>query len=166
MTPSVFEIVLLLAAVLCSLVAGFLFAFAVVVMPGIASLDDAAFLRAFQAIDRIIQNGQPLFVLVWVGSVLSAVAAAALGLWTLSGAARALIVIAALAYLIGVQGPTAAVHIPLNNWIQKLDVVTMTDEARRDTRDTFERRWNRWNAVRTAAAGVVVVLWLVALLTL
>jgi uncharacterized membrane protein len=37
------------------LVAGFLFAFAAVIMPGIRSLGDRAFIRAFQVIDRVIQ---------------------------------------------------------------------------------------------------------------
>jgi uncharacterized membrane protein len=55
------QVSLLLATLLCSLVTGFLFAFAVVVMLGIAALDDAGFLRAFQVIDRVIQNCQ-LFV--------------------------------------------------------------------------------------------------------
>ena len=68
---TLFQAVLMLATGLCSLVAGFLFAFAVVVMPGIRRLDDAAFIRTFQAIDRVIQDGQPLFLLVWVGSVLA-----------------------------------------------------------------------------------------------
>jgi uncharacterized membrane protein len=45
-----FQAVLILAAFFCSLVAGFLFAFAAVVMPGIRRLDDGAFIRAFQAI--------------------------------------------------------------------------------------------------------------------
>jgi uncharacterized membrane protein len=81
-----FRAVLMFATFLCSLVAGFLFAFAVVVMPGIRSLDDSGFIRAFQVIDRVIQNNQPLFVLVWVGSVFALIAAAVLGMWTLSGA--------------------------------------------------------------------------------
>ena len=77
---------LALASFLCALVAGFLFAFAAVVMPGIGSLDDGRFIRAFQVIDRVIQRNQPLFVLVWVGSVPALIAAAALGIWALSGA--------------------------------------------------------------------------------
>lgn len=68
-------------ALLCSLVAGFLFAFAVVVMPGIKRLDDAGFLRAFQVIDGVIQRGQPLFGLIWVGSVLAVLVAGVLGFW-------------------------------------------------------------------------------------
>ena len=63
----IFQIVLILAAFLCSLVAGFVFAFAFVVMPGIRSLNDREFIRAFQVMDRIIQNNQP--VLCWSGSV-------------------------------------------------------------------------------------------------
>ena len=73
---TLFKALLLLATFLCSLVAGFLFAFAVVIMPGIRSLDDGGFIRAFQVIDRVIQNNQPLFMVVWVGSVVSLIAAA------------------------------------------------------------------------------------------
>ena len=51
------QIALALATFLCSLVAGFLFAFAVVVMPGIRNLGDREFLRAFQEIDGVIQRG-------------------------------------------------------------------------------------------------------------
>src|ERR671919_209370 len=87
---TLFDAVVVLATFLCSLVAGFLFAFAAVVMPGIRSLDDRSFIRAFQVIDRVIQNNQPLFVLVWVGSVLAMIAAAVLGLLTLAGVDRLL----------------------------------------------------------------------------
>lgn len=163
MILSLFQIALLVAAVLCSLVAGFLFAFAVVVMPGIGKLDDAGFLRAFQVIDRVIQNGQPLFMPVWVGSVLAVIAAAALSLWATTGADRALVVAAALVYLLGVQVPTGTVNLPLNNQLQRLDMATMTDPARRDAREAFERRWNQWNVIRTWVALAVTVLLLLVL---
>ena len=78
---TIFHAVLVLATFLCALVAGLLFAFAVVVMPGIRSMDDGGFIRAFQAIDRVIQNNPPLFVFVWVGSVLALITAAGLGMW-------------------------------------------------------------------------------------
>ncbi len=45
------EVALILATFLCSLVAGFLFAFAEVLMPGIRALGDREFIRAFQAMD-------------------------------------------------------------------------------------------------------------------
>jgi uncharacterized membrane protein len=158
-----FQALLLLAAFLCTLVAGFLLAFAAVIMPGIRSLEDAGFIRAFQVIDRVIQNGQPLFLLMWVGSVLSVIAAAAVGQWALGGVDRLLVIAAALVYLLGVQLPTATVNVPLNNRLKQLDTGTMSETARQRARDDFEARWNRWNAIRTACASVTSVLLLIML---
>ena len=106
---TLFQVLVMLATFLCSLVAGFLFAFAVVIMPGIRSLDDVGFIRAFQVIDRVIQNNQPLFMFVWVGSALSLIAAAVFGLWALGGVDRLILIAAALVYLLCVQLPTAAI---------------------------------------------------------
>lgn len=82
----IFQIALMLVTFLCSLVAGLLFVFALVVMPGIRSLNDREFIRAFQVMDRVIQNNQPLFALVWVGSVVALGTSAVLGIGQLDGA--------------------------------------------------------------------------------
>jgi uncharacterized membrane protein len=155
---TLFGVTLVLATFLCSLVAGFLFAFAIVVMPGIRNLDDGGFIRAFQVIDGVIQNNQPLFLLVWLGSALALVAATVLGLGTLSGADCLLLVLAALLYLFGVQLPTMTINIPLNNRLQRLDPDTMDATARSRARADFEPRWNRWNVFRTACASLTVIL--------
>jgi uncharacterized membrane protein len=147
------------------LVAGFLFAFAVVVMPGIRRLDDSGFIRAFQAIDRVIQNKQPLFLLVWGGSVLALMAAAALGMWALSGSDRLLIIVAALINLLCVQLPTVTINVPLNDQIQKLDPDSMTEATRKRAREAFEPRWNRWNVIRTACASVASIVLMFLLLS-
>jgi uncharacterized membrane protein len=135
-----------------------------VIMPGIRSLDDGGFIRAFQGIDGVIQKGQPLFLLVWLGSALALVAAALLGLGALSGADRSALVLAALVYLFGVQLPTMAINIPLNNRLQRLDPGSMDGAARSRARDEFEPRWNRWNAIRTVCASLVTILLLLLLL--
>ena len=156
---------LIVAALLCALVAGFLFAFAVVVMPGLKDLGDREFLRAFQVVDRVIQRGQPLFMVVWVGSIL-AVVVVGLGSAQLEPLARLRIVAAALAYLIGVQLPTMFINVPLNNRLQALDVDAMDGDARRAFREQFEPRWNRWNGIRTAVATLVAALLLIELFRL
>jgi uncharacterized membrane protein len=158
-----FHIVVIVAALLCSLVAGFLFAFAVVAMPGLRQLDDREFIRAFQAIDRVIQENQLSFMLVWVGSVPALVLASILGIVHLDGTGRLLLIVATLAYLVGVQLPTVGVNLPLNNRLQAVDVDTVNEDAHRTARAEFEPRWNRWNAVRTAVATVVSALLLVLL---
>jgi uncharacterized membrane protein len=161
---TLFQVLLILATFLCSLVAGFLFAFAVVIMPGIGRLDDGGFIRAFQVIDRVIQNNQPLFILMWVGSALSSMAVAVWGLWALDGTDRLILVAATLAYLLSVQVPTATINIPLNKQLQKLEPSTMSEMMRKHARDDFEARWNRWNIIRTAAASLTSILLLILLL--
>ena len=143
----------MLAALLFGgLTAGFLFAFAVVVMPGIRKLDDHAYLRAFQVMDGIIQGNSPLFIIMWVGSVVAMLAVLVLGLMTTAGPGRMLLVGAAGIYLVGVQLPTAAVNIPLNNRVQNLQIEELDPSAARMERDLFEPRWNRWNVIRTFVA--------------
>lgn len=162
----IFQITLIVSTFLCSLVAGFLFAFAVVVMPGIKSLGDGKFLRAFQVIDRVIQNNQPVFLLVWMGSVIALLASAALGFGQLDGTGRLLIIAAALVYLLGVQVPTATKNIPLNNTVQSLEIDSMDETALEAARQDFESRWNLWNSIRTVLASLVSVLLIILLLRL
>lgn len=147
---SIFQVSLTLATLMCSLVAGFLFAFAVVVMPGIRSLNDKAFIRAFRVMDRVIQNNQPVFMLVWIGSVFVLIASAAIGFGQLDATGRSLIVGATLTYLLGVQLPTITINVPLNNRLQRLEIDSLDEAALQAARHAFEPRWNRWNLVRTA----------------
>lgn len=72
----IFQTALILSTFLCSMVAGFLFAYAIVVMPGIKNLNDREFIRAFQVTDRIIQNNHPKFMLVWLGSAIALIVSA------------------------------------------------------------------------------------------
>lgn len=165
-TEGVFQLTLILATFCCSLVAGFLFAFAVVAMPGIGSLNDGEFIRAFQVMDRVIQNNQPIFMLVWVGSVISLLIALVVGIGQLDGVNRLLIIFAAFMYLLCVQLPTVTINVPLNNKLQTLDVGAMDETARNTARKNFESRWNRWNSIRTVFASLVSILLIMLLFKL
>ena len=162
----IFQITLIVATFLCSLVAGFVFAFAVVVMPGIGNLGAGEFLRGFQTMDRVIQNNQPVFMLVWMGSVIALLAAAALGFRQLDGTERLLIIVAVFVYLLGVQLPTITINVPLNNTVQALDLDSMDGTDLAAARQEFESRWNFWNSTRTLLASLVSVLLIVLLLRL
>ena len=155
-----------IATFLCCLVAGFVFAFAFVVMPGIRSLNDREFIRAFQVMDRIIQNNQPVFVFVWIGSVVALVTSAVLGVGQLDGGERLLIIVATLTYVLGVQVPTMTINVPLNNRLQTLNVDAMNETMHKDARADFEPRWNRWNSIRTALASLASALLMILLLRL
>lgn len=165
-TEAIFQIVLIFATLLCSLVAGFLFAFATVVMPGIKKLKDREFIRAFQVIDGVIQNNQPLFVAVWIGSVVALLAAAGLGIGQLDGVQRLLLILAPLVYLLGVQLSTFTINVPLNNKLQALNVDEMDETALKFARMDFEPRWTLWNLVRTPFASLASALLIVLLFQL
>ena len=154
----IFHVSLILATFLCSLVAGFLFAFAIVAMPGIRNLNDRDFIRAFQVMDRVIQNNQPISVLVWAGSVLALVTATVLGIGQLDGAGLLLLIFAAVSYLFGVQLPTFTINVPLNNKLQTLDVDVIDETMQNAARKDFEPRWILWNAIRSAFASLASAL--------
>ena len=69
-----FEVVLYLSTLLVTIVFAWLLVFAIVIMPGIAKLDDdGGYLRTFQVIDGVIQKNQPIFVTIWIGSIIALV---------------------------------------------------------------------------------------------
>jgi uncharacterized membrane protein len=143
---------LLIATLLCALVTGFIFTYAVVVMPGLAKLDNKDFIRAFQVTDGIIQGNQPLFMLVWIGSIISVLCTMLTAFITLIGVESWLIIAIGAIYLLGVQGITISIHLPLNNHLQRLDIDDLDAASLHDERVMFESRWIFFNRVRTAIA--------------
>ena len=160
------QFTVLLSALLCSLVAGLVLTFAIVVMPGIKTLGDRDFLRSFKSMDRVIQNNQPIFMLVWIGSTVVLVASTVLGIWRLEGLDQILLIVACAIYILGVQVPTVTINIPLNNQLQSLDLDAMPNPEVLATAENFEARWLRWNTIRTIIATLTTVLLLVLLIRL
>ena len=163
MIETTFYLSLILSILLSSLVGGLLFGFALVVMPGIAKLSDKEFLLSFKHMDGIIQNNQPLFMLVWVGSVIAVISTTILDLLFSTSDNIYLILLASSLYLIGVQLPTIRSNIPLNNSLQALDINATDLEELTIFRKEFEQSWNRWNKFRTINAFLSVLIWLVIL---
>ena len=158
----VFPLILILSILFCSLVTGLVFGFAVVVMPGIAKLPDREFLLSFQKMDGIIQDNQPLFMLVWVGSIIAIVTAIILGIENLDSNQNNILWLGSGLYLLGVQSPTAIFNIPLNNKVQEMDIMTSEESEIATFRLHFETQWNRWNRIRTfnAIVSVTILLFL------
>lgn len=66
-----FTALLVVAAFSTAMVAGLVYTFALLVMPGLGKLDNRGLLRGFQVIESIIQRGHPLFIVVRLGSIVS-----------------------------------------------------------------------------------------------
>jgi uncharacterized membrane protein len=160
-TQLLFDGLLVFAILTTLLVGGLLLTFALLVMPGLRKLEDFAFLRGFQEIDRIIQQSHPVFVVVWLGSILSLLATTVMAFGQLEGRGPDLLVTATVLYLLGVQLPTMRGNVPLNNQLQKLELSTLSKPELANAREAFEPAWNRLNLFRTWVCAVVAILLIV-----
>jgi uncharacterized membrane protein len=140
---------LLPAIVTMGLTAGFFFAWDVSVMPGLARLDDRAFVGAFQTLDRAIMTS-PLFMLVFMGALVFTGVAAVL--YRRDGDHSVLPWVAlAFGLYLATFVITMAIHEPLNMALRTAgDPDRIANLAA--VRDAFhETRWVTWNIVRTIA---------------
>lgn len=163
-TPTAFQISLLISSFFNTVVFAFLLVFSIVVMPGIAKLKDAEYLHAFQVIDRVIQDNQPIFVVVWIATVPSIITSLGLGVRGCENATQlTFLVLATLAVLVA-QVTTVLVNIPRNNRLQALDFDKLEDFTAKGERDHFESVWCRTNTFRTWLFGFAGVVLMVLLL--
>ena len=160
---NILDISLILSILTCSLVTGFIFTYAVVVMPGLSKLNDKEFIRAFQVTDGIIQNNQPLFMLTWVGSIIAILSSIIIAIVFVGISETWLIVLVGVVYLLGVQGITISIHIPLNNHLQQVNIDELNAERLSEERIKFESKWNNFNIIRTIIAFSVSVILLLIL---
>jgi hypothetical protein len=158
-----FQISLVIAALLCTVVFAWALIFHIVIMPGIALLDDGGFLRAFQVIDGIIQRNQPVFVFTWLGSTVALLVAMGLGYRELN-TTQAILLTVATVIDVACQISTFTKNVPLNNRVKELNISYMDSEMKRKEREHFEAPWNWWNLARTVGLGFVSVYLLVLLL--
>ena len=161
----VLDISLIFSILSCSLVSGFIFTYAIIVMPGLSNLNDKDFIRAFQVTDAVIQSKQPLFMFTWIGSIVAMLNTILVSLVSVGLSETWLILLIGVAYLLGVQGITITIHIPLNNHIQKVKIEGLNDETLANERLKFETRWIFFNYIRTSIAISVSVLMLILLTT-
>ena len=108
------DISLFFSILLCALATGFILTYAIIVMPGLSKLDDKEFIKAFQVTDGIIQNNQPIFILIWVGSIISVLGTIITSILSLGIVEAWPIIFVGVIYLLGVQVITILIHLPLN----------------------------------------------------
>ena len=133
------DVTLIFSILFCSLVSGFIFTYAIVVMPGLSNLNNKDFLRAFQVTDTVIQNKQPLFMFIQIGSIVAILSAIIVSLISIGLSKAWLIVLIGIVYLFGVQGITVTIHIPLNNHIQNINIEKLNEKSIADERKNFEK---------------------------
>ena len=156
----ILDISLFFSILLSALVTGFILTYAIVIMPGLSNLDDKEFIKAFQVTDGIIQNDQPIFILIWIGSIVSVLSTIITSILCLGILDAWLIIFVSVVYLLLVQGITILIHLPLNKSIQNIDINSSNSETLSKMRKSFETKWNYFNNVRTVVAFFVVLIFL------
>ncbi len=125
-----------------ALMAGFFFAFSVVVMPGLdVTAPDSAVL-AMQGINRAVRNGV-FFSSFFLGMVF----AISLAVWLfVIGTRRSAIkmLLAAIVYGVGVIVLTATINVPMNEALAQVTDLASASEVWSD----YSPTWTTWNSVR------------------
>lgn len=140
------RLALLTALTLVGLSAGFFVAYISSVTRGLADVSDAAYVETFQAINASVRN--PLFGIVFFGSV-PALALAIATNWSTATPPRRILMAVSLPLYLAVIVITGTGNVPLNNDLA--DVVVTSPDIATQARLVFENDWNRFNLARTFA---------------
>jgi len=151
-SPSAFQAGIALLAVTCGLIAGFFFAFSVVVMRALRTLPPAHAIAAMRSINVVVIN--PWFLIPFLGAAAGSVAGAIAALlrWREDGAA--LVLAGSALYALGTFGVTMVFNVPRNQALEA--VAPESDEAAALWR-SYLVEWTAWNHVRTLAALLAAV---------
>ncbi len=145
------NITLFLAIILTGLTAGLCFTWGNAVTPGIGNLSDSVYLQSFQSMNRSILN--PTFFVVFFGPVFLAAMAGFTNRLE-SNTILWLCLVAAVLYLIGLALVTIFGNVPLNELLDKADLLAMTPEELSVLRQKFEKPWNRFHTIRIVSSAV------------
>ncbi len=157
-TSGLLDLALLVSALGCGLMAGFFFAFSILVMKALGAIPPAYGISAMQSINVTVIN--PWFLVPFFGmAVLSVLLSIAAVLrWHEPGAAY--VVAGGLLYFLGTFMVTMLFNVPRNN---ALAAVAATSTEGAALWADYLIAWTKWNHVRTIAALAGAALFTIAL---
>lgn len=127
-----------------ALISGLLFSFTNAVSPGLKHLTDLEFLKAMKSINKEILN--PIFLLCFFSPLL--LFPTTIYFQQNENSNRWLLIAGFLTYILVIV-ITATINIPLNNQLEKFDLLNVSQSEYTELRYTFENRWTFWNNIRT-----------------
>ena len=156
-----FNNIVLAGATTCTaLMAGLFFSYSFSVVSGLRTLPDQEYIAAMQSINRAIQN--PGFFIIFFGTVVLLPLSTYMNYSHPASPSFWLLLAATIIYIAAVVGTTAIGNIPLNNALDKFNLLNASKEAINNQRALFENRWNMLNNIRTVASIVSLLLLIIA----
>lgn len=132
------------------LMSGLLYAWSVSVMPGTRRVPDTTYIETMQSINRAIIN--PAFILPYMGVPALLAGASILQFRAGDNRRGMLLAGAAATYVVGVLGVTIGGNVPLNDSLDAFQLADSNEQAIAERRRSYEKPWNRWHYLRTAAS--------------
>nr|WP_315027709.1 anthrone oxygenase family protein [uncultured Chryseobacterium sp.] len=147
-------LLLIVTTVLTALIAGLFYAYSCSVVLGLGKLSDAEYLKSMQSINREILN--PLFFMSFMGVVILLPVCT----FVFRGQQPAFIflLLGTLSYLVGVFGVTVVGNVPMNDVLDKFDIMGSPAEVLKQMRDNFENKWNLLNNIRSFFSIISITL--------
>lgn len=142
-----------------ALIGGVFFAFSSFVMKALARAPSPQGMTAMQNINIVVIN--PWFLGAFMGTAALSVGLAAFSVLHWGQPAAVFYLSAAMAYLIGTFLVTLLGNVPLNN---RLAACAPDDPASVVEWERYLQVWTRWNHVRTVAAMLAVLLFVLGLM--
>jgi uncharacterized membrane protein len=137
----------------CALMAGVFFAFSSLVMPALARLPAAQGIAAMQAINRVALFKPFLLTFAGTAAACAALALLSLGSWAEPKVQRR--IAGCALYLVGTFLVTAAIHVPRNEALERVDAAAGQAAT---LWLTYLSEWTAWNHVRAGAALLALLL--------
>src|SRR6516225_6313311 len=145
------------AALSCGLAAGIFYAFSSLVMRALARIPSSAGIAAMQSINVSVIN--PWFITALFGPavICSVLAVISLLRWNREGAV--FLLAGSVLYLVGTMMVTFVFNVPLNDTLATVDPASAESVSRWDN---YLSTWTNWNHLRTLAAFLAAVAFLLA----
>jgi uncharacterized membrane protein len=154
-------LILIVAIISTGLMAGIFFTWTNAVKPGIGTLDDMTYMKAFQAMNRLILN--PLFYVVFILPVLTISISTYMSFGSTKLYVFELFLLSTLLYVLGVFLITILGNIPLNDLLENTDLEKISLTELSDLRGKIENKWNNFNLIRTVSSFISFLLLVICL---
>tara|TARA_B100000497_G_scaffold126001_1_gene163744 strand:- start:1201 stop:1689 length:489 start_codon:yes stop_codon:yes gene_type:complete len=150
------NIIIIVAIISTGIMTGIFFTWTNAVKPGIGTLDDISYLKAFKAMNMVILN--PLFYITFILPVLTISISTYMNFGTRNLYVFELLLASSLIYLFGVFMVTINGNVPINELLENTDLQKITEIELSSLRENIEDKWNNFNLIRTISSLISFLL--------